>query len=101
MIVGTVRKHPLMKTNIFDNIFQFSGDFNLNLLNYNKLETLLFLEIIFTNNFFPQATLPTRVAKNSVTLIDNILINQEEAKTTSITDHFPKFLIMLDPGSNK
>lgn len=101
MIVGTVRKHPLMKPHIFDNIFQFSGEFNLNLLNYNKLETLLFLERIFTNNFFPQVTLSTRVTKNSLTLIDNILINQEEAKTASITDHFPTILIMLDPGSNR
>lgn len=79
MIVGTVRKHPLMKTHIFDNIFQFSGDFNLNLLNYNKLETLLFLEIIFANNSFPQATLPTRVAKNSVTLIDNIMFQKHDS----------------------
>ena len=42
------------------------------------------------------------MTKNSATLIENILINKEEAKTNcgnftiSISDHFPQLLIMED-----
>ena len=61
-----------------------TGDLNLNLLNYNiNSETHILLNGDFKNNPPPQITVSTRVRKNSPTLIDNILINKEEAKGTS------------------
>ena len=61
-----------------------TGDLNLNLLNYNiNSETHFLLNGDFKNNFPPQITVATIVKKNSPTLIDNILINKEEAKGTS------------------
>lgn len=60
-----------------------TGDLNLNLLNYNiNPETHFLLNGDFKNYFPPQITVSTRVKKNSPTLIDNILINKEEAKGT-------------------
>ena len=78
------------------------GDFNLNLIKYaQKTEVYQFLEIVLSNNFMPQITLPTRVARKSVTLtlIDNILLNDYEYKcisgniTSFISDHLRQFLI--------
>ena len=61
-----------------------TGDLNLNLLSYNiNSETHFLLNGDFKNNFPPQITVATIVKKNSPTLIDNILINKEEAKGTS------------------
>ena len=78
------------------------GDFNLNLIKYaQKTEVYQFLEIVLSNNSMPQITLPTRVARKSVTLtlIDNILLNDYEYKcisgniTSFISDHLRQFLI--------
>lgn len=111
----TIYKHPPMKPHKFNNTFlellsklknqktALAQDLNFNLLNYNKKsETHLLVEGIFTNNFLPKITLPARVTKNSATLIEKILIRKEEAKTiccnytTSISGHFPQFLILED-----
>ena len=52
------------------------GDFNINLINYNKKRgTYNFLELFFNHNFTPQITLPTRVTEKSATLTDNIFGN--------------------------
>ena len=78
------------------------GDFNLNLIKYaQKTEVYQFLEIVLSDNFMPQITLSTRVARKSVTLtlIDNILLNDYEYKcisgniTSFISDHLRQFLI--------
>ena len=85
-----------MRSNLKNQNTISAGYLNLNLLNYNKKpETHPFPEGIFKNNFLKQTTLPTRVTKNSAKLIDNILVNKEQVKTTSgnfttsILDHFP------------
>ena len=77
-----------------------TGDFNVNLINYNiKRGTYNFLELLFNHNFPPQITLPTRVTEKSATLIDNIFVNNPSFKylsgniTTSISDHLPQFVI--------
>ena len=45
-----------------------AGDFNLNLIKYaQKTEVYQFLEIVLSDNFMPQITLPTRVSKISNT----------------------------------
>ena len=54
-------------------------DFNLNLIKYTqKTGVNQFLEIVLSNNFMPQITLPTQGAQKSATLIDNILIKHYE-----------------------
>ena len=53
-----------------------TGDFNVNLINYNKKRgTYNFLELLFNHNFTPQITVPTRVTEKPATLIDNIFVN--------------------------
>ena len=76
------------------------SDFNLNLIKYEqKTGAKQFLEIVLSNNFMPQITLPTRVAQKSATLIDNILINHYKYKcisgniTSFISDHLLQFII--------
>ena len=51
-----------------------TGDFNINLTNYNKKrDSNNFLELLFNLNFTPQITLPTRVTEKSATLIVTFL----------------------------
>ena len=56
-------------------------------------------------NFMPLITLPTRIAKNSRTLIDNIFYNQFQNDiisgnlTVGISDHLPQFALV--PGYTK
>ena len=52
------------------------------------------------HNFMPQTTLPTRITEKTVTLIDNILINNNVLncisgnRTTSISDHLSQFIVL-------
>ena len=77
------------------------GDFNINLLKLH--EKLKFQELFddLTNlSLFPKITLPTRIGKQSSTLIDNIYckLTHRTANTKSgiifsdISDHFPCFV---------
>ena len=78
-----------------------SGDFNINLLNYNK-HPLTEDFIITLGSFFlePHILKPTRITSHSSTLIDNIFFNSIEYQTISgnllhdLTDHLPNFLII-------
>lgn len=76
------------------------GDFNINLLNFEKHEpTNMFLQNVFSHSLFPTITKPTRLTCFSATLIDNILTNNYQNKVHSgvlcsdISDHFPIFQI--------
>ena len=77
------------------------GDFNVNLLNCeNHIPSSEFLELFYSNNFFPLINKPTRVSTSSATLIDNIFYNDIENPKilkgilyTDISDHFPIFTI--------
>ena len=47
------------------------GDYNINLLNYNKhAETTSFIDILYAHSFLSLINRPTRVAKESATLVD-------------------------------
>ena len=114
-LIGTIYKHPIMQNykfniefleNLLNKIKQESkrtilaGNFNVNVIEYaQKTGVNQFLEIVLSNNFMTQITLPPRVAQKSATLIDNILINQYEYKCISgniaslISDHLPQFTI--------
>ena len=76
------------------------GDFNLDLLKHDKhLPTEKFLDVMYANSFIPTINRPTKVTKDTCTLIDNIYTNHYNIKydnysgvfTTDITDHFPVF----------
>ena len=74
------------------------GDFNVDLLKSDcDLNTTNFIDLLSSNGFRPLILQPTRVTGDSATLIDNIFINDIEARsnggniTSSISDHFPQF----------
>ena len=81
-----------------------SGDFNVNLLLTNRRECYQqFFDMLITRGLIPQATLPTRFASKSATLIDNIYVKPLEGNkvfsshifVSKLSDHFP-LLACLD-----
>jgi hypothetical protein len=79
------------------------GDFNLDLIAYHCHQFISeFLDIMYSNTFFPQITRPTRITSHTATLIDNIFSNHLENFSfsgllfTDITDHLPIFCIIHD-----
>ena len=79
------------------------GDFNLNLMNYHSHQsTSEFLDIIYSNMFFPLITRLTRITSNTATLIDNIFTNNTDNQFysgllfTDISDHLPMFSVNQD-----
>ena len=76
------------------------GDFNINLINYNDdKNTGNFLDTMFSQSFLPYITTPTRITRNTKTLIDNICYNKPLNNIISgnlssiISDHLIQFLI--------
>ena len=74
------------------------GDFNINLLDYEKHPGVNdFYDTISSYGFRPLILQPTRVTKTSSTLIDNIFINDLVCNSkggnlvTSISDHYAQF----------
>ena len=77
------------------------GDFNVNLLNYNKHnQTNEFLHSLASNSFMHLILQPTRITSHSNTLIDNIFSNIIDPNIISgdliatISDHLPQFAII-------
>ena len=85
------------------------GDYNLNLLNLrNHRQTSEFIESLFSYSFMPLINKPTRVGRNSATLIDNIFCNSLQEKNlfngvfqTDISDHFPIFCVSSEIDCQK
>ena len=80
----------------------FLGDLNIDLLKHeNHSPTSDFLDIMYSYSMFPLITKPTRVTKDTATLIDHIFTNNFETDSkhvqgilcTSISDHFAVFHI--------
>ena len=75
------------------------GDFNINLLQIGEREKFEeFFDLMCTNNFFPKITLPTRFAKRSCSLVDQMFCKVPQKERVNITssiifsslsDHFP------------
>ena len=81
-----------------------SGDFNINLLLTNRRESYQqFFDMLISRGLVPQATLPTRFASKSATLIDNIYVKPLDGNkvisshifVSKLSDHFP-LLTCLD-----
>ena len=87
-----------MKSN---KLFCATGDFNLNVLGYNKNEKVTkFLNLTFEYGFVPVIDKPSRVTKNTAIAIDHIITNSLLHRTIDtgvlkldISDHFPTFLV--------
>ena len=76
----------------------FAGDFNVDLTNYgNNSHVDSFYDDVSSFSFRPLILQPTRVTSRSLTLIDNIFINDIACSssggnlTSSISDHFSQF----------
>ena len=83
-----------------------AGDFNMNLLHLeNDPEIEKYFDLLTNNKFMPLITCPTRIAKTSKTLIDNIFYNQFCSDITSgnltvgISDHMPQFALIPSSSS--
>ena len=77
------------------------GDFNINLLKYEKDHNAAdFLDQMYSTSLVPQTISPTRITSRSRTLIDNIFSTDisENAISgdiiTSISDHLAQFLFL-------
>ena len=89
IIIGTIYRPPNTNINIFlenlveillcmkteNKLIYLLGEFNLNLLNANTPQlTSDFLDTLYSFSFIPTINKPTRVKKESATLIDNIFV---------------------------
>ena len=81
-------------------IVYLMGDYNINLLNSDThIPSGEFMDILYSNEFLPLISRPTRISTNSATLIDNIFTNNHDGLNCSIngilvsdiSDHFPIF----------
>ena len=60
------------------------GDFNINILQISEREKFgEFFDLMCTNNFFPKITFPTRFARHSCSLIDQIFCKTPHKNTSS------------------
>ena len=98
----------LERTENYRKPIEFAGDFNYNLINYNKHEgTTQFLDTLHHHNFIPHIVLPTRLTTKSSTLIDNIFLNSldhtclSDNLSVSISDHLPQYLLLNNFFANK
>ena len=116
LILGTINKHPSMHHFMFNNNFMkkllnkislekkrslIVGDFNLNLIKYRQITGVnQFLEVMLTNNFIIQTTLPTQINQNSATINDIIFLNYHEHQcisgnlTNYASNHLSQFTIV-------
>ena len=79
------------------------GDFNVDLLKYNKHPPANeLLDSLSSHMFLPHIFQATRISTTSKILIDNTFLNVHTPSsvsgnlTSSISDHLPQFLIVLD-----
>ena len=91
IIIGCIYRHPhynslqeftqymintLLKLNKENKEIYICGDFNIDLLKYDEdIVAQEFYNLMTSNGFIPQITLPTRITDSSMTLIDNIYSN--------------------------
>ena len=120
LIIGNIYRPPRENINnqqtFIDNIdrilsnFQYNryevavmGDFNFDLLKLKEKPVINeYFETIMTNGFIPKITFPTRITRQSSTLIDNIFLKltQQNINSTAgilqhqISDHQPCFIAL-------
>ena len=121
VVVGVIYRMPNTCMEIFNdrmsdimNIVQrdrticyFLGDLNIDLLKHeNHQSAAALLDSLYSYNVFPLITKPTRVTRESATLIDHVLTNNFDMISkhvqgilcTSISDHYAIFHIAGNAG---
>ena len=114
VVVGCIYKHPKQTIpNFLDNHLLplleklshenkqilITGEFNINLFNYDEKNTVNFLDTMFSYSYLPFINTPTRVTDHSKTLIDDIFYNKPMLNITAgnissiILDHLIQVLI--------
>lgn len=112
IMVSCVYRAPESNIHIFENKFTemfdakrnkllfVCGDFNIDFLNpHEQPQITQFINSVFCMGLYPVITHPSRIAKNSATLIDNILTNVNEGNIngglfiSDISDHLPVFAV--------
>ena len=75
-----------------------SGDFNLDLLRYDSVNVVNeFVNNFYSHNMYPLIDRPTRITRDSASILDNIFTNVLNKQIKSgifvndITDHYPVF----------
>ena len=114
IVIGCIYRHPNANmeefTNQLDEIMKqlqqrkyqvyILGDMNIDFLKYGThTQTEEYLDMLYSNNFLPLITKPTRVTSHTATLIDHIYTNTSFQQTSAgianvdISDHLPTFCI--------
>ena len=93
-------KQVLAKIGFENKLCFLFGDFNINILNADShVPTNDFIDLMYSNGFYPLISKPTRITSHSATLIDNIFSNDLDNHKFSgilwsdISDHLPIFQI--------
>ena len=89
----------ICSTNNSKNIY-ICGDFNVDLLQYDKhVETNNFIDQLYSHGLQPLITRPTRITRDTKTLIDNIFTTDLNSHKQSgilindISDHLPVYVV--------
>jgi hypothetical protein len=97
LMTHTGSTHPLL----------ICGDFNINLLNVDSVNSVAeFVDLIYSNSLLPVIHNPTRITSHSATLIDNIFVGNLFPSVSGIlcadfSDHLPIFAIFDDLHMSK
>ena len=81
------------------------GDFNIDLLEFNKNVVGRYIDTLTSLNFFLTISLPTRITDTTTTVIDNIFVSPHENTyesgnlLTGISDHLARFIIPVGSGT--
>ena len=118
VICGSIYRHPHDNNDIFDEFLTYleltlvklskenkviylCGDFNCDLLKYENTNNYRrFYDLLSSFAIFPMILLPTRVTKDSATIVDNIFTNnlssplQSGNIKTDISDHYSQFILV-------
>ena len=111
IFVGSIYRHPNGNLKHFNDLYTklleslkgnqtcvIGGDFNIDLLQFEKYQNGEFLTANLENNFTPCITLPTRLTTHSATLIDQIYIKlplkDYNPKSTQATFTAPSVTIL-------
>ena len=91
----------LVKLSKENKVIYLCGDFNADLLKYENINNYRkFYDLLTSYGIFPMILLPTRVTKDSATIVDNIFTNNLTNPIlsgnieTDISDHYSQFLLV-------
>ena len=97
----TYLEHTLVKLSKENKVIYLCGDFNADLLKYENINHYRrFYDLLSSFGIFPMILLPTRVTKDSATIVDNIFTNNLSSPLnsgnikTDISDHYSQFIIV-------